>query len=237
MRRRVASAGLVMLAAPLLGGAVSPGRTDPALEAEGWHAAHWDGIAPARFAARPGGVTIRAERESSFIWRRLPAERPEGASQCLSWRWRVDAGLPATDLTRRGGDDRAITLSIGFTEFGPSVSLATRAQHALAQAQAGEHKLPRSVLGYVWGGTGREPAFFPSPWLPGITRLRVLRSADAPRGTWLEERVDLAADWRAAFGPGTAVPPLREIVLAADTDDTGARLEAMVEGIRFGPCR
>jgi hypothetical protein len=236
--RRIAPAGLMMLAAPLLGGAVSPGRTDPALEAAGWRGAEWQGIAPAEFLAGPGGaIAIRAERQSSFIWRGLPAEVPQGQSQCLSWRWRVEAGPPPTDLTRRGGDDRAITLSVGFVEFGPSVSLGTRAQHALAQAQAGEHRLPRSVLGYVWGGTGQEPKFFPSPWLPGITRLNVLRAANAPRGTWLEERVDLAADWHAAFGAGASVPPLREIVLSTDTDDTGARLEAVVEGIRFGPCR
>ena len=29
------------------------------------------------------------------------------------------------------------------------------------------------------------------------------RPADAPRGRWLPERVDLAADWRAAFGGGS----------------------------------
>jgi hypothetical protein len=148
----------------------------------------------------------------------------------------VDAGPPPTDLTQKGGDDRAITLSVGFSEFGPSASLGTRAQHALAQAVAGDHRLPRSVLAYVWGGTGREPRpFFTSPWTGGISRVRIMRPADSPRGTWMEERVDLSADWRAAFG-GTAVPVLQEIALSTDADDTGSRVDAAVEAIRLHPC-
>ena len=226
----------MLLSAPLLGGAASPGTTPPELEAAGWRKAEWHGIRPAEFAAtQSGGVRIRGQGQGSLIARPMT-----GAAACLAWRWRVDAGPPPTDLTRRGGDDRAIAISIGFSGFGPGAGFALRAQHAVAQASAGQRSLPRSVLSYVWGGTGQEAVgnpggFFPSPWTAGITQIRVLRPADAPRGQWAEEKVNLGADWSAAFG-GPDVPPMLEIVISMDVEDTGARVDAQVENIRLVPC-
>lgn len=230
--RRPALALATAAAAPLLGAAISPGRTPAEVEALGWRKMEWHGIRPAEFSATPsGGVRIQGVGQGSFVTRQL-----SGAAGCLAWRWRVDAGPPATDLTRKGGDDRAIAISIGFAGFGPSVGIATRTQHAVAQASAGPTPLPRSVLSYVWGGTGREGGFFASPWTGGITRIRVLRPADSPRGHWVEERVDLGADWRAAFGTAE-VPPVMEIAISSDAEDTRARVDVQVEGLRFVPCR
>jgi hypothetical protein len=231
--RRVPAALAVAALSPLLGAAVAPGRTPTDVAAQGWRKMEWTGIRPAEFSATPsGGVRIQGHGQGSFITRPL-----QGAPACLAWRWRVDAGPPATDLTKRGGDDRAIALSIGFAAFGPEVGFVTRTQHAAAQASAGSHTLPRSVLSYVWGGTGREAAgFFSSPWTGAITRIRVLRSAESPRGQWVEERVDLGADWRAAFRGGE-VPDMIELVISTDAEDTNARVDAQVENIRLVPCR
>jgi hypothetical protein len=233
--QRLATALLVAAAAPLLGAAVSPGRTSAEVEALGWRKAEWHGIRPAEFSATPsGGIRVQGQGQGAFVTRPIT-----GAATCVAWRWRVDAGPPPTDLARRGGDDRAVAVSIGFAGFGPAAGFATRAQHAMAQASAGDTKLPRSVLSYVFGGTGREaPAgrFFASPWTGAITKIRVLRPADAPRGQWVEERVDLGADWRAAFG-SNEVPPLQEIIISTDAEDTNSRVDAQVENIRLVPCR
>jgi len=234
---RVHPALAVILLAPLLGGAASPGQTPPELAALGWRKIDWTGLRPAEFTATAsGGVRIQGQGQGSFITRRL-----QGPPGCLAWRWRVDAGPPATDLTRRGGDDRAVALSIGFAGFAPQAGFVLRAQHAVAQASAGQVTLPRSALTYAWGGTGREGqgqsgGFFSSPWTAGITRVRILRPAETQRGQWVEERVDLAADWRQAFG-GQEVPGLMELVISTDAEDTGARVDAQVENIRLVPCR
>lgn len=236
MRRpMVALAALV--AAPLLGGAASPGVTPPDLEEQGWRKVVWTGLRPATFSMTPSrGIRILSAGQGSFIARPM-----QGQAGCLAWRWRVDAGPPPTDLARRGGDDRAIAISVGFAGFSPHAGWALRTQHAVAQASAGGINLPRSALIYVWGGTGREGAgrpsgFFPSPWTGGLSQIRVLRSADAPRGQWVEEKVDLGADWRVAFG-GEESPPTVEFVISTDTDDTRARVEAQVENVRLVPCR
>ncbi len=228
---------LLVLASPLLGGAAAPGTPTPDIEAQGWRKVVWTGIRPADFAATPsGGVRVTGTGQGSLIWRRFEGAG-RGAGTCLAWRWRVDAGPPVTDLTRRGGDDRAVMVAVGFAGFGPGAGFAARTQHAMAQAAAGDHRLPRSILGYVWGGTGQEAqgGFFASPWTGGITRLRVLRPATAPRGQWVEERVDLQADWRAAFG-AEEIPALQEVAISTDSDDTGARVDVQVENIRLVPC-
>ena len=203
MRRLVTTApvaALLLLAGPVLAGSATraqPPGGGASLEAAGWHHAEWRGIPPAQFRALPGGgVAVQGEAQASFVWRPVP----ESAPACLSWRWRVDEGPPATDLARRGGDDKALAVAVGFAGWPPGTGAWQRTRHGLAQAVAGERPLPRSVLMYVWGGTGREPTFFETPYLAGLARMRVLRPADAPRGRWLPQRVDLAADCRAAFG-------------------------------------
>jgi hypothetical protein len=225
---RLATPLAATICAGLLAGA-GPIHPPQSLEGAGWTHAQWHGVEPARFRALGDGLAVEGVAQGSFVWRRV-----QGQPACLSWRWRVDQGPPPTDLTRHGGDDRALSVAIGFAGWPPQVSTWQRTRHAMAQAMAGGHPLPRSVLIYVWGGTGREPAAFPSPYLLGLGVVRVLRPADAPRGQWFEQRANLAADWQAAFG--AAPPPLQEIAIGTDVDDTRSRVEARVEAIRFGPC-
>jgi hypothetical protein len=233
----------VVVAAPFLIAAAAPGDTPAELLRLGWRKVVWQGIPPPTFSATPGGVRVQGQAQAAFVFRPLAAPQPgpsSGPATCLAWRWRVDAGPPPTDLTRRGGDDRAITLTVGFSGFGPDAGMAARAQLAIAQAVAGDHRLPRSMLSYVWGGTGREGAggprgFFVNPWSSALSRVRILRPADAPRGQWVEERVDLTADWRTAFGDA-AVPALQEVAVGTDVDDTRSAIDARIENIRLVPC-
>lgn len=246
--RRLATIAALLLS-PLLGGAAERGETPPDLAAAGWTVGAWRGMPQALFTLMPGnassaaplpgaafgngpfagGIRVRGQAAGGFVRRTL-----SGLPQCLSWRWRVDAGPPATALNRRGGDDRALAISVGFAGWPTHASLWQRTQHGFAQAGAGDHSLPRSMLIYTWGGTGQEPRPFPSPYLAGLGQVRVMQPADAPRGRWIEQQVDLAADWRATFGGDP--PPLLELSISTDTDDTRSLLDVAVEGIRFGPC-
>ena len=100
---------------------------------------------------------------------------------------------------------------------------------------AGDHRLPRSVISYTWGGTGHEARPFSSPYMIGLGQVFVLRSATTPTRQWFEEKIDIKKDWRNAF-KGSAVPRVLEIMIGSDVDDTKARLDARVDSIRFAPC-
>lgn len=196
----------------------------------GWHEGGWSGVPRARLTpVGEDGATISSRGQGGFLWRfeRRPAE-------CLSWRWRVDHGPPPTRLDRRGGDDRAISVTIGFAGWPERASAWQRTQHAVAQANAGGRPLPRAALVFVWGGTGQEPRGFESPYMAGLGRVFVLRTAQAAQGVWKEERVNLPALWRETFGG--QVPPVEKIAIAVDSDDTGTRVEARIDAIRFVPC-
>lgn len=228
---RLARALTVLLAAPLLAAPAERLPTPDLLREAGWTKGAWSGIEPAVFEALPGGgLRITAMAQGSFVWRAV--DQP---GDCLSWRWRVDAGPTATPLDRRGGDDRAIAITVGFDGWPPEAGFLQRTKHAVAQVVAGDHRLPRSMLVYVWGGTGKEARPFTNPYMHGLGEVFVLRPADAEKGRWFEEKVELARDWRAAFR-GTQVPPVLEIVVGTDVDDTRSRLDARIEAIRFGPC-
>ena len=222
--------------AALIGALLTAGVFAPAAHAapeprhEAWQHGAWPGIPPARIeVTREGGVALSARGQGSFVWR--PERHP---AECLSWRWRVDEGPPPTRLDRRGGDDRAIAITVGFAGWPPGASVWQRTQHNMAQANAGGRKLPRAALVFVWGGTGEEAPGFESPYMAGLGRVFVLRPATSPRGVWREERVNLGALWRETFGGHP--PPVDKIVIGVDVDDTQSRAEAQVENIRFAPC-
>lgn len=221
--RRLATSLLIAAATP-----AAAADTPPALAAAGWSHATWHGIPPATWSAVPGGVAVQGQGQGSYLWRAA-----SGAPACLTWRWRVLEGPPPMDLTRRA-TDRAVSVVVGFSGFPPDAGIAQRSRHAVAAAAAGGKPVPRSGLVYVWGGTGQEPAIFPSPYAHGLAKIRVLRPATARRGEWVQERVDLAADWRAAFGADP--PPLTDIAVSTDVDDSRSRVHAEVADIRLGPC-
>lgn len=231
MPSRLRRAFAVLLLAPFIGAIAERLPTPDPLRDAGWTKGGWSGIEPATFEALPeGGLRLTALAQGSFVWRAV--DKP---GDCLYWRWRVDAGPPPTPLDRRGGDDRAIAITIGFDGWPPEAGFLQRTKHALAQVAAGDHRLPRSMLVYVWGGTGREARPFTNPYMHGLGEVFVLRAADAGNGRWFEEKVELARDWKAAFR-GTAMPPILEIVVGTDVDDSRARLDARIDRIRFGPC-
>jgi hypothetical protein len=221
----------VLLLAPLLGAPAERLPTPDPLRAAGWQKGGWPGISPAQFEALPdSGLRITGLGQGSFVWRNVSS-----SDGCLYWRWRVDHGPPPTPLDRKGGDDRAIAITIGFDGWPPDTGFFQKAQHTMAQAMAGDHRLPRSMLVYVWGGTGQEPRPFASPYVSGLGKVYVRRTAHAEKGRWFDEKAEISRDWRAAF-KGTTVPPVLEIVIGTDVEDTKARLDARIERIRFAPC-
>jgi len=210
----------LVLAAGVITGAAAAGPLPVVLDL---HPAKWEmlsfkGMAETSFRAAPGGaMEIVADKSSSVLYLKV-ADDPVPATH-LSWEWQVIDALPATDLSRTDGDDRILSIYVAFSDG----SMTSRIKAMVSPLAAGK------VLNYVWGGD-REMDIA-HPHFPDSGRLIVKRTVHAPAGEWVSESVDLAADYRRAFG--TPAPGVAYIGVSGDADDLGLVSKGLLRNIRL----
>ncbi len=161
---------------------------------------------------------IVSEGAVSLAWTRVP--RIEWRATGAAWSWQVDQSVPATDLARKGGDDRNISLYFVFLPQADAEALeGANIRRLMGNANV-------RILQYVWGGSYGRGAIIASPYAPGQGVTVALRQA----GTGAHnEQVDLARDYATAFGgtPGALVG----LAVSADSDDTDSVIRATVSGL------
>lgn len=188
----------------------------PSLEQAGWEALTFRRLAVTQYEATDTNtLSVVAEGSSSVISRRLPEQAFDATR--ASWRWRVDEGVPATDLSRKGGDDRALAIYFAFAPEGDRASAAAGRASLRNLLLTGRGQL----LVYVWGGEGAPGTMVQNPYTRGSGVYIIQRPASTVNGRWLSEEVDLRADFARAFGgePGVLVG----VAVASDSDDTNSR--------------
>lgn len=136
------------------------------------------------------------------------------------WSWRVEESAPATDLAKKGGDDR--NLSIYAVFLPPDEAERLRGESVVALLDEPSAR----VLTYIWGGAYAREALVESPYLGARGAAIMLREAGV--GAHAEE-VDLGADVKRAFGAeGMALVGL---AVSADSDDTDSVIRASVSDL------
>jgi hypothetical protein len=201
----------------------------PELQAQGWRELPNPNKAENTFRAGPdGAIEVISNESVSTLYRPVNVDLEE--RPILRWRWRVDEPAPATDLSVEGEDDCSLAIYVGFPFQPEEASFLERMERQMVEAWAGEDA-PGRVLRYVFCGRHARGDVVPSPHLGSAGFVRVLRPADSPTGQWFEEQVDLAADYRQAFGEEPPDPA--QIAIQADTDDTGSSSRALVAGLEF----
>ena len=139
----------------------------------------------------------------------------------LEWQWRVDKLNEKADITVKSGEDSSAKLCLSFALPSDKLSFGERTKLRLARMALGTD-VPTETLCYLWDdklpkGTEMVSVF--------TTRIRqvVLRSRGDPLGQWQTERRDVAADYQRLFGKesGGELPPISELIVSADSDNTG----------------
>jgi hypothetical protein len=223
-----ASAVLLVI---LLAAASAAADVDPELEQRGWEAVTFDDKAENDYRlGEDGAILVVSDRSVSLIQQAVSIDVE--TTPILVWRWRVDEGVPPTDLARKGGDDRSLALYVTFPFRPEEASLFERMKRGMVEAVAGE-AAPGRILSYVFGGDAERGTFLESPYFGAGGMTIVLRPATAAKGEWFEERVDLAADYERVFGSTPDDPT--HIAISADSDDTGSSVRAVIEDISFVP--
>ena len=212
----------VVLALTISGSAHGEAVTfGPDLAAAGWNVVTFPGITPASF--KPSGastIDVTADAAAGLLWRAVKEQKPPIAK--AQWSWQVEEGVAATDLARRGKDDRALAV---YFIFGASVD---RAKGAMALLSSRSVK----TLVYVFGGDKPRGSILPSPHMGERGKFIILRPADAPRRQWLNESVDLVADHVRAFGQEPSL--LLAVAISSDSDDTRGLNRARLRDLRMG---
>lgn len=203
------------------------GRFDAGQEAipAPWQVEHFDRrIAPTHYRLRlwDGVPAIEAQARNSMALLARPLAADLQQTPILCWRWRIDAPVAAADMTQKSGDDYAARVYLSFAVPPEQLGLATRAKLRLARSLYGA-QVPDAAVNYVWDnrhpvGTLRDNAYTER------TRMLVLRSGAAEAGRWVNERRDLQADFRRAFGELSGRPS--GLAVASDTDNTGGEAQA-----------
>lgn len=166
-----------------------------------------------RFGANLGMVS---DGSVSIAWTRVGQDLWD--AQGASWSWKVDQSVPPTDLGRKGGDDRNISL---YFVFVPE-DVAPELKGAGIRSLLGNKDV--RVIQYAWGGNHRRGQVIPSPYAPpgqGVTI--ALRQAGTGSNS---ERVDLSADYARAFGGEKGA--LIGLAVSGDSDDTDSVIRAAI---------
>jgi hypothetical protein len=179
-----------------------------------------------------GATVLRAHAEAAAGAAVHPvAMASEGAT--LAWRWKIDRVVQRADMDTREGDDFAARVYVFFDVPVETLPFATRVKIRLARLLHGD-SLPTAAICYVWDN--RHARGY-SRWSPYTDRVRmvVLESGGAGAGRWVEERRDLAADFRAAFGSqwAGAAPAVTGVAVGNDTDQTRDTVTAWFGDVRI----
>lgn len=161
---------------------------------------------------------VQSDGSVSMAYRAVPEDLWGATSG--SWSWRVDQSVPATDLRKKGGDDRNLALYVVFLPEADARAAKGSGIRKLLGNQSAR------VLVYVWGGKHGRGKVLSSPYLGSRGKTVVLR--DTGTGAH-SERVDLHSDYRRAFGgrAGAVVG----IAVSADSDDTDSQIKGAISNL------
>jgi len=222
---------IVLLSGMMLATLATPAAADVAVSLRdlGWKEMTFNNKTPNKFVALDdGAIEVSSARGVSLLRKSVMIDI--AAQPTLSWRWRVATSAPATDLSIKGDDDRSLAVYVAFPFLPEEASWLERLQRNIVEITLGADT-PWRVLAYVWGGLGQRGDQVPSPHLGKAAMMKILRPSVAPTEQWFMEQVDIADDYRKAFG--SEPPNPRYVAISADTDDTASMAEGVVTDLEF----
>jgi hypothetical protein len=183
--------------------------------------------ADVRLVADEGRTVLRVHSDRAFGTAAITLDLE---APVISWRWKIDRVVEGAKLGTKEGDDFAARVYVTFEIPAQDLTFGERARLGLTRLLYGD--VPSAAICYVWDNRhARGHAI----WSPHAERVRmvVLQSGNAQAGRWVDERRDVAADFRAAFG--RAAPRITGIAAGNDSDQSGESVTAWFGDFRVEP--
>lgn len=200
--------------------AILPVSADPVPFDSAWKTQRFSLFSSNTYRFKGSAVDVISDGSVSMAYVALDPARWNARG--AQWDWSVLEGVGATDLTRKGGDDRNLALYFVFLPQAEAERLRGGNIRKLLRNENAR------VLVYVWGGDHGRNQQLDSPYLGARGKTVVLR--DAGTGTH-RENVDLARDYSRAFGG--EISALVGLAVSADSDDTDGEIRAQIAGLRL----
>jgi len=142
------------------------------------------------------------------------------------WRWKAKNIYARGDARSKEGDDYPLRVYVMF-EYAPDQAGAMeRIKYGLIKALYGEYP-PHSSLSYVWASRVDAETFVVSPYTDKAMMV-LLEKGPARTGQWVDEEIDILADYQQAFK--TRPPARARIAIMNDSDNTG---ESSVSWVQY----
>lgn len=237
MRLLAVVAGFALATAHALsttpGGLAPFSRAVPSNPPPAWAERTLPGIAPNRWrivdveGARV--LEVESARAASSLVHVVPASLADAS--LLGWSWWTERFPRGGALGAKASDDFAARVYVIFDYPLDKVPMASRLGLRLARALHGDD-VPAASLSYVWDAEAPVGTLADSPY---TSRVRMIVAASGGAGRWTSVTRDLAADFQRAFGAehGPGMPPIRAIVVGADSDQTGDTLLTRFSDLRL----
>lgn len=166
------------------------------------------------------GARLDVSSNGSVSMAYVPVGETDWGSKAASWSWAVSKGVPATDLSKKGGDDRNLSLYMVFLPEAEARALKGAGIRKLLASDAAR------VLVYVWGGAHQRGDVLDSPYLGARGKTLILRGTGEGE---FSEKVDLARDYKRVFGGEAGA--LVGLAVSADSDDTKKSIQGAISGL------
>jgi hypothetical protein len=176
------------------------------------------------------GVTVlRVDSHDSAGMVALPFGVDPKVTPHLAWRWKINRVVATADTSKKSGDDYAARVYVFFDVPLESLPFGERMKIRMARVVAG-NDVPTAALCYVWDNKTPVGIRY---WSPYTTRVHVLtlQSGNTNANTWIDEKHDVAADFRATFG--TAAPRIIGVAVGNDTDQTNESVTTWFGDVSF----
>jgi DUF3047 family protein len=182
-------------------------------------------------ARSDGRVVIRATSRASASGLVRTIRIDTRQYPIVAWSWKVSNLIDKGDVRKKSGDDYPARIYITF-EYDPArVGLLERAKFGVLARLYGEYP-PIAAINYIWESRAPLGEIVPNAFTSRV-RMIVVESGPAKVGRWVEERRDVLADYRAAFGEDP--PAISGVAIMTDTDNTGEAAVAEYGDITFFP--
>jgi len=152
------------------------------------------------------------------------------ATPYLNFSWQYSGDKMDTDISKKGGDDRQLSVYIAFAYQPKQASFKERLSRPLIEGIHGKDT-PGRVISYLWAGQPQANQWIENPYTGKAGFMKIISDLSAPQKQWIDHKVNVRQDFEQLFGfaPGK----LLYIAISADTDDTRSQLTAEVKNIHF----